>query len=64
MMISQKKIKFPSAVCGENSDSNSIICLFYRCWLYKRCSGIRSKVKEDSKFKYQAWTNQQTDNKI
>ena len=34
---------------------------FCRCWVHKRCSGIRGKLKEDSKIKCQTWASQQTD---
>ena len=50
------KGKFPCVVSREGICSNSI-----RCWVHKRCSGIRSKLKEDSKFKCQTYANQQRD---
>ena len=52
--------KFPCAVCRKGLGSNSILSTFCRCWLHKRCSGIRDKLKEDSKYKCQAYANQQT----
>ena len=39
---------------------NSILCQLFGCWAYKRCSGIRGKLKEDSKFKCHARDYQQT----
>ena len=53
--------KFPCAVYRKGVSSNSILCRFCRCWLHKRCSAIRSKLKEDSKFKFQTCANQQKD---
>ena len=32
-----------------------------RCWVHKKYSGIRGKVKEYSKFKSETCANQQTD---
>ena len=68
MMINSKtaekiteKSKFPCAVCRKGVENNSILCLFCRCWEHKRCSGIRGKLKEDRKFKWQTCGNQQTD---
>ena len=52
--------KFPCAVYRKNVSRNSILYQFYKCQVYKRCSGIRGKLKEDSKFKYQTCANQQT----
>ena len=50
------------AVCRKGVGSNSILCQFFRCWVLKRDnSGIRGKLKEDNKFKYQICANQQTD---
>ena len=43
--------KFPCTVCRKGVGRNSILSQFCRCWLHKRCSGIRGKLKEDSKFK-------------
>ena len=43
--------KFPCAVCKKGSGSNSILSLFWSCWVHKRCSGITGNLKEDSKFK-------------
>ena len=34
---------FSWAVCRQGVGSNSILCQFCRCLLYKRCSGIRGK---------------------
>ena len=52
--------KFPCAVCRKGVVINSILCQFCRCWVHKGCSGIRGKLKEDSKFKCQTYANQQT----
>ena len=41
--------RFPCAVCRNGVESNSTLCQFCRCWVHKRCSGIRGKLKEDSK---------------
>ena len=43
--------KISCAVCRKDVCSNSILGQFCRCWLHKRYSGIRDKLKEDSKFK-------------
>ena len=43
--------KLPYAVCRKGADSNSLLCQFSRCWVHKRCRGIRGKLKEDGKFK-------------
>ena len=37
------------AVCRKGVGSNSFFCQFCRCWVHKRCSGVRGKVKVDSK---------------
>ena len=42
--------KLPSAVCRQGLGINSILCQFSRCWVHKRCSGIKDKLKEESKF--------------
>ena len=55
------KGKFLCAVCRKDVGSNSILCQFCRCWVHKRCSGIRGKLKVDSKFKCQTCMNQQMD---
>ena len=47
---SQKKKKIPSGVCEKGVDSNSILCLFCKCLVYKMYSFIRVKLKDDSKF--------------
>ena len=52
--------KFPCAVCRKGVGSNFILCQFCRCWLHKRCSGFKGKLKDDSKFEYQVSANQQT----
>ena len=51
--------KFSCAVCRKGVGINSIICQFCRCWVHKRCSGVRGKLKED--IKCQTSTNHQTD---
>ena len=51
--------KFLHAACRKDVGRNSILCQFCRCWVHKRC--IKGKQKEDSKFKYQTYANQQTD---
>ena len=43
--------KFPRAASRKRVGSNSILCQLSRCWVHKRWSGIRSKLKEDRKFK-------------
>ena len=50
-----------AAVCRKGVGSNTILCCFCRCWKHKRCSGIRGKLEEDCKFKFQTYANQQTD---
>ena len=52
---------FSCAVCRKGVYSNLIPYQFCRCWVHKRCSGIRGKLKEDSKFKCHTFGNQQTD---
>ena len=37
--------KFSCAVYRKGVGSNSILCQFCRWWVYKRCSGIRDKLK-------------------
>ena len=46
--------KLLCVVCRKGESINSILWQFCRCWLQKRCSGIKGKLKEDSKFKRQA----------
>ena len=41
--------KLLSAVCRKGFGINSILCQFCRCWVHTRCSGIKDKLKEDSK---------------
>ena len=43
--------KFPWAVCRKVVSSNCILGEICKRW-DKRCSGIRGKLKEDSKFKW------------
>ena len=45
--------KFPCAVCRKVLGKNFILCQVFRCWVDKRFSGIRVKLKEDSKIKCQ-----------
>ena len=52
--------KFPCAVFRKVLGSNSILCQFCRCWVHKRCSFIKAKQNDNSKFKYQTCTNQET----
>lgn len=35
-----------------------------RCWVHKKASCIRGKLKEDNKFKCQVYANEQTQQKI
>lgn len=54
--------KFPCAICEKGVSSNSILNQF--CNGITRCirdSSSAGKLKEDSKFKFQSWVNQQTD---
>ena len=53
--------KFRCDVLRKNVGSNPIFCQFSRCWVHKRYSGIRGKLKDNSEFKCQLCTNQQTD---
>ena len=53
--------KFPCAFCRKRVGSNSILCQFCSCLLHKRFSGIRGKLKEDSKLKCQTCANLQRD---
>ena len=50
-----------TAVCRKGIGSSSIFSQFCRCWVYKKCSVIRGKLKKDCKFKCQTCANQQTD---
>ena len=52
--------KFYPAVCRKGIASNSTLYQCCKCWMHKRCSGISSELKGDSKFKCQAYANQQT----
>ena len=45
-----KEKKNPSGVCKKGVYSNSILCLFCKCLIYKMYSFIRVKLKEGSKF--------------
>ena len=47
-------------ICRKGLGSNSMLCQFSRCWVYKRSSGFKGKLKEDNNFKCQACENQQT----
>ena len=51
--------KFPCAFCREGVYITSMLCQFYRCQVHKRFSGIRGKLKKDSKFKCQTCANKQ-----
>ena len=53
--------KFLCAFCRKRVGSNSILCQFCSGWLHKRFSGIRGKLKEDSKLKCQTCANLQRD---
>ena len=50
--------EFHCVVCRKGLGSNSILCQFWWLRLHKRC-GIRSKLKEDSKVRFQTSANQQ-----
>ena len=65
MMISCKIVgkltiegKYPCATCRKSVSNKFILCQFCRCWVHETCSGIRGKLKEDSKFKCQTCANQ------
>ena len=61
IMISREnagKVKREGFLVLFGIDSCSILSRFCRCWVHKRCSGIRGKLEEDTKFKC---ANQQTD---
>ena len=52
MMITSENVgkvtiegNFPCAVCRKGVGSNSIHCQFCRCWVHKRCHGVRGKLK-------------------
>ena len=51
--------KFSCAAWRKGLGCTSILCQFFRCWLHKKCSGIRGKLKEDSKFKCQTCESQE-----
>ena len=57
----KEKSKFPSFVFRKHVESNSILCLFCRCSLHKRYSGVRGKLEEGKMFKCQTCKNKQTD---
>ena len=42
--------KFPCAISRKGVGSNSILWPFCRCWVHKRYSGTRGKLKVNSKF--------------
>ena len=42
---------FPFTIYRKVVGSNSIFCQFCRRWVHKKCSVIRVKLKENSKFK-------------
>ena len=52
--------KFPCAIYGKRIGSNSVRCQFSRCWVHKKYSAGRAKLKEDKNFKCQVFANQQT----
>ena len=54
-----KEGKFPCAVCRKGTDITSINASFTDLsrYVHKRYSGIRGKLKDDSKFKCQACEN-------
>ena len=41
------ELEFPCAVCRKGVHSNSILCKFCGCWVNKKWSGIRGKLKYD-----------------
>ena len=42
-------LRFPWAVCRKGVGSNSILYHFCRSWVHNRYSGIKGKLKDDSK---------------
>ena len=55
------EIKLSCVGCRKGLGTNFILCQFCRCWLHKKCSRIRGKLKEDRKFKHQTRANQLAD---
>ena len=45
--VLDKAGKYPCAVCCKNVGSNAIICSTCKLWVHKRCSGIKTALKED-----------------
>ena len=43
----QKFSKWPCGVCYKGVGSNSILCSKCHCYIHKRCSGIKGRLKED-----------------
>lgn len=54
-----KESKFFCATCRKEVGSNTIFYQYCRCWVRKRCSHVRGKLREDSKLKSQRYKNQQ-----
>lgn len=42
--------KYPCGVCRKEIDVNSVYCCFCRCWMDKRCSGLKARLV-DTDFK-------------
>ena len=45
--VLDKSGKYPCAVCRKNVGSNVIICSICKLWVHKRCSDIKTALKED-----------------
>ena len=46
----KKQEKFPCTKCRKGVGSNSILCQFFKCWVHKRCTGVRGRLKQDDEF--------------
>ena len=52
----RKQGKHPCAVCHKGVRKNSIRCSSCGLWVHKRCSGIKTRLKEDPNFKCRTCT--------
>ena len=49
--------KFPCGVCLKGVASNSIFCKYCKCWVHKRCSGVKGRLEAVVDFKCKACEN-------
>ena len=53
----RKQGKHPCAVCHKGVRKNSIKCSSCGLWVHNRCSGIKTRLKEDPNFKCRTCTD-------